>query len=437
MIDTLIPPHHEAAERSLIYDLLHMHPQALDIIAKITPDDIYSPGLRTIYTRMHTAAIEGEYTTVCMHLIRSEGVTAPDQRFPVWAAADVILDLAGKRRLIVAVQEVGITLSDDTITATEANLRAEALISAAIDNRTGNMPPAFAEGIDQTEMSMAGSSIAWRTGIISIDHRVQVTRDSFVIIGARPAQGKTALALSMWMNNACQGTFGAFASMEMSREQIIRRMVSMVSCVSYSDILKGWKHMGEERSESVKSALKLIRSFAQNGHDRMLWASKRLTIPQLRAWLKHVRPPFCMVDYIQLIKPVKSRSDRVAELEEIIFSLRDLAQELEIPIIGLAQLNRDASGAEPCMEHLKGSSAFEQAGTEILFLDRPEAEERPKMPERRYTFDDGSKAELFCEGERTNLAAIKIIKNRNGMPGYRIVKFIPDRMWFGHHEESR
>ena len=194
-----------------------------------------------------------------------------------------------------------------------------------------------------------------------------------IIIAARPSMGKTALALSICNHIGIhRGLVAAFFSLEMSKEQIVLRMLCSEARVDNSKVRTG--HLGERDFPKLVDAASRIAEAPIYIDD-----TAALTISELRAKARrlHRETPLSvlMVDYLQLMRSPAYSNSREQEISDISRSLKALAKELKIPVIALSQLNRSVESRtdkRPIMSDLRESGAIEQDADVIMFIYRDE-----------------------------------------------------------------
>jgi replicative DNA helicase len=244
-------------------------------------------------------------------------------------------------------------------------------------------------------------------------------KGDLIIVAGRPGMGKTALALNMGTVAALQTGIGvAIFSLEMSKEQLVLRMLCSEALVNYQDVRSGRLH--------EKDFAKLA-SAAGGLHQAIIYIddSAGLSGLELRAKARRLKREIgarggqlglIIIDYLQLMRGSGRTDSREQEISEISRSLKALAKELELPIMALSQLNRrvEEKGADrrPVMAHLRESGAIEQDADVILFVYREAAYNK----------------ELSPEEERE--AEIIIGKQRNGPTGTVNVTFRKEFMRF-------
>jgi replicative DNA helicase len=225
---------------------------------------------------------------------------------------------------------------------------------------------------DVLERRHNGEFEAWGTGLVDLDDYLEggFRPGELVIVGARPSQGKTALGMTMGVHLAMARPV-AFLSMEMSKLEVNDRLTAMLGDVSMSSVKrprKGgleWGRVvdGVERAKSLR-----FHVSDQGG----------LNINQVRSKARNAKRLFglevLVVDYIGLMSGLDPRANRNAQLGEISRGLKNLAKELQIAVVCLAQLNRKAeerADQMPQMSDLRDSGEIEQDADVILFIKRP------------------------------------------------------------------
>ncbi len=194
-----------------------------------------------------------------------------------------------------------------------------------------------------------------------------------IIVAARPAMGKTALVLTMaqWIGIHEKRAVALF-SLEMSKEQIVLRMLCGEARVSNSKVRTG--HLGErDFPKLVDAASKLAEA------PIFIDDTPALTITELRAKARRLHREnnlaMVVVDYLQLARSPAYSHSREQEISDISRSLKALAKELHIPVIALSQLNRSVESRtdkRPMMADLRESGAIEQDADIIMFIYRDE-----------------------------------------------------------------
>ncbi|NID15408.1 replicative DNA helicase [Luteibacter yeojuensis] len=194
-----------------------------------------------------------------------------------------------------------------------------------------------------------------------------------VVIAARPSVGKTAMLLQVVRSIATAGKATAVFSLEMSGKQLTDRLTSAVGVID-GTLLRRPKAMDESdwgrwaRACEAISGMPIYIDDTAGVSVEAICARTR----QLKAQLDETDTPLgaIAIDYLQLIKKGKAENTTTA-IGDITAALKNLAKELNIVVILLSQLNREAEGKEPNMSHLRDSGSIEQDADVILFLWRP------------------------------------------------------------------
>ncbi len=199
-------------------------------------------------------------------------------------------------------------------------------------------------------------------------------KSDLIILAARPSVGKTAFALNLAKNMATVGnaSVGIF-SLEMSREQLVQRLLAMESLVDLQKVRRGWL-TDDEWKKLVQGASRLMKAKLVVDDESNL--EPRILRAKARRMKKEYNIDAIFIDYLQLMSSGDSRRDsRQQEISEISRSLKLLAREIDVSIIALSQLSRAVEQREdkrPRLSDLRESGAIEQDADVVLFLYRDE-----------------------------------------------------------------
>lgn len=262
--------------------------------------------------------------------------------------------------------------------------------------------------------------------------------DSLNIIAARPSVGKTALAINMIYSAATRTKKPvAFFSGEQSAREMVQRLIAAEAIISYEDIQLG--RLNEEDNRKVLSALKNIAQ-AQIYFDDTPNPQVSDIVAKAQK-LKSSHPDLCaiFVDHLNIIQTSATQKidSRPLQLAYITSTLKELARNLHLPVIALAQLNRDADKAAaengaPTLANLKESSAIEQDADLVIMMYRPDYyDPKPtnKQPGAPSTFQEKAEAqvaEVKAHGKDagdSSVVTLKIRKARNGRLGDTTLHF--------------
>jgi replicative DNA helicase len=221
-----------------------------------------------------------------------------------------------------------------------------------------------------------------------------------VIIGARPGMGKTAIALSMAANITIrQSRPAAFFSLEMSEQALMIRLLSAEAGMDSHKLRTGF---------FPNSEFETLFAAAEHVHGAPLFIvdmpyMKMLDIQAMARMMKiQENVEIIFIDYIGLIAPDDSRQKRFEYITEVSRNLKGLARELNIPIVVLSQLRREAEKQKPNLADIRESGSIEQDADMVMFLNRDRELEK--------SYDEQSKK----SGQKVQLM---IAKNRNGPVG--------------------
>lgn len=254
------------------------------------------------------------------------------------------------------------------------------------------------------------------SGFTDLDNMTTGFQNSdFVLIAARPSMGKTALTLNIAENVAVrQHKHVAIFSLEMSREQLINRVLSMNSHVDSQKMRTGQLEEADW-SNLIESADVISRS------GLILDETPAITVAEMRSKCRRFKKDFgldlVMIDYLQLMSGSGARNSdsRQQEVSEISRSLKALARELNVPVICLSQLSRaveSRTDKRPMLSDLRESGAIEQDADVVMFIYR----------------DDYYHPESADKG----ISEIIIAKQRNGPVGTVKLKWIPELTKFAN-----
>ncbi|HEY0979526.1 MAG TPA: replicative DNA helicase [Candidatus Paceibacterota bacterium] len=239
------------------------------------------------------------------------------------------------------------------------------------------------------------------TGFPDLDSMLSgLHKSDLIILAARPSMGKTSLALDIARNAAVKHDVpvGVF-SLEMSSEQLVDRMLSAESFINSWKMRTGAVR-AEEDFAKIRDALETLSKAPIYIDDKP--AQNILSMRAVARRLKRERGiGLIIVDYLQLMAPTntKASDSMVQQVTEISRSLKQLAREIEVPVIALSQLSRavEQRGGKPRLSDLRDSGSIEQDADVVMFIHRED--------------------KMNKESDRPNIAEILIEKHRNGPTG--------------------
>ncbi len=231
------------------------------------------------------------------------------------------------------------------------------------------------------------SSVGLPTRFADLDTKTNGLQDgSLILIAARPSMGKTSLAMNIVENIALKtDSHICVFSLEMTKDQLMQRLISSASMVKLEKIITGT--VGSDEWADIQTA---IHGFSKS--NLYIDDTAGITITELRSKLrryvmKHKKVDLVVVDYLQLMNGV-SGENRQMEISYISRGLKEIAKEMNCPVIALSQLSREPDKRKdhrPLLSDLRESGSIEQDADLVMFIYRgavyPDVEDNPKVAE--------------------------------------------------------
>lgn len=311
--------------------------------------------------------------------------------------AAIVAANARRRRLVALGAEVQ---QDATRTAdVDASLaKAEAALLGLTDTRGSTAAPIREHLAAMLDHLAGGETRGVSTGLVDLDDLLRgLHPGNFILVGARPAMGKTALAVGIAGHVALvERKPVLFASLEMAPLEVACRFVAHDARVDLQRTMLG--QINDNEVARFGAAVERI-----GAADLWIDDNPRLTVGTLAARAKqmigrHGELGLIVVDYLQLMSGRSNAENRQVEVSEISRALKVLARELEVPVLAMAQLNRlieQRTDKRPQLADLRESGSLEQDADVVLFLHR---------------------AEVYDESD-PGLAEVIVAKHRNGPTG--------------------
>lgn len=224
--------------------------------------------------------------------------------------------------------------------------------------------------LDMIEKNMKNKNdYSLYTGMLDLDQLTcGLHNEELTIIGARPGMGKTTFALQIADYIAKKKIPVMFISLEMSEEQIITKLIAKDTRINSTKMRLG--------TLNDQEAVKVYEAGAELEEKPLYITSNLKTIQQIEVEARKLKNKknigLIIIDYIQLIKSSQKFNLREQEVADITRTLKLLTLELKIPIIGLCQLNRNATRQEPMLSDLRESGAIEQDADNVIFIYQEE-----------------------------------------------------------------
>ncbi|MDR2480536.1 MAG: replicative DNA helicase [Treponema sp.] len=427
------PPHDDELERAALGSLL-FDMEVLDAVSQynLRPADFYSRANQRVFEAVLSLmgqSLRPDIQTVIQEL-KQHGkldeaggaayVSSLTTVIPTSANIDyyaqTVKNYSLKRELLRVASEIGVSAYDESRESGEILEEVERRIFKLGDSRqtftARKIGEVLKDTIDQIEQARKTKKLV--TGISSgFDRLDEMTsgfqRSDFIIIGARPSVGKTALALNMAANIAFRERIPiAFFSLEMSDIALTQRLISSEAKVEGHKLRSGYLSAGDFNEILRVSGYIYEAPFHILDMPNMKLLALRTQARKLR---KQQNVEIIFIDYLGLIGHENAGMQRYEQISDISRSLKALARELEIPVVVLCQLNRDAQWEEPTLANLRDSGSIEQDADLVLFLHRDKGKKGGKKNEEE-------KQEEKKEGAIGSIPTELIIaKQRNGPVG--------------------
>jgi len=430
-----IPPQNIDAEMSLLGAVLIDEDTLADITEHVKPNDFYDKRHAIIYDgmmRLYEKNKPVDLLTLTDELKRkkeldviggSAYLTEITNYVPTAAHAEAYAELvaqkAVRRRLIRASGEISELGFDEATTTQELLEKAEAELFAVSDQSLkqdlSSLESILTDSFDRLEElhRNKGSLRGVRTGYRDLDNMTAgLQRSDLIILAARPAMGKTTLVTNLAYNVATIAKQPVlFFSLEMSKEQLVDRMLADASGVDAWNIRTG--NLSDDDFGKLSDAMGEMAEAPIFIDD-----TPGLSVLEMRTKARraaHEQPlGLIIIDYLQLMQGSgRSDGNRVQEVSEISRGLKLIARELNVPVIALSQLSRSVESRNPQIPQLadlRESGSIEQDADIVMFIYR-EAYYNP-------------------ETERENITDLIISKHRNGPTGKVELYFHPERLRF-------
>ncbi|NMB92496.1 MAG: replicative DNA helicase [Parcubacteria group bacterium] len=425
MPEDKMPPQNPEAEESVLGSIIIDNNALVKIADTITSEDFYLPKHRHIYEAILDLYAKNAPIDILSLSNRLEEKKLLDEiggvsfltslvnKTPTSAHIEHYADIIHQKKIlrdIIAasykISELGWNESEDINDVLDKAEQAifsisQKSVSQDFVTLKNELAKAF-ERIDQLQKG-GGKLRGVPTGFEALDNYLSgLQKSDLIILGARPSVGKTSLALDIARNIAVKEKIpvGIF-SIEMSRDQVVDRLIAAESTVNL------WKiRTGHLSTEGDINDFSLIQDAFSRLSEAPIYIDDAAspTVMQMRTMARRLQSEtnlgLIIVDYIQLITPTLMRESTVQQYSEVSRSLKSLARELNIPILALSQLSRaveQRSPAIPRLSDLRETGSLEQDADVVLFIYR----------EDKYNENT----------DRKNIADIIIAKHRNGPLG--------------------
>ncbi len=438
--DLKVPPHSLEAEKALLGSIMIRGEAMHDVTDIVSEQSFYSNIHRMVWStllELHTKGSPIDVLSVSSRLKEKEqleqigGMTFLTELIncvPTSTNVDHYADMVGKRHimrdLLRAAENISNLGYDEEADIHETLDKADKALYA-VTNKTGShkfialkdtLHEAWErlEHLHNTKDQLRGV----HTGFPDLDNKLSgFQKSDLIILAARPSMGKTSLALDIARKAAVNHKVPvAIFSLEMSSQQLVDRMLSAESQVDAWKIRTG-------HNLSVSDDFKAIGDAISRLSDAPIFIDDQPgnNILKMRAVARRLKNEkglgLIVVDYLQLMLPTnmnKNNDNMVQQVTEISRSLKNLARELEVPVLALSQLSRavEQRGGKPRLSDLRDSGSIEQDADVVMFIHREsdqdaggKKEEAEIMIEKHRNGPTGT-VKLFFDSKKTTFISV-------------------------------
>lgn len=430
------------AEQSLLGALMQEPEKLVEVKAAVDVEDFYDEKNKDVYNailRLDEAGIIPDTTTIFEEINNSGAFKSMDASLYIVELYDItpstrnIMHYANLVKRYSIYREIRSALLSSTEEMNQGNADIDSLTATLFDQVERAMERAktsqFKNMKDVTDevfqeivarMSGEGQNIAIPTGFSTLDQLVGLGKGDLVILAARPSMGKTAFALNIALNVAgknhrdeSEKKTVALFSLEMGADQLVSRMICSEGMLDSEKIKKGT--LDNDDMMKLETAVHFL-----NQKNIFIEDSAFIKVNEVKAKCKLLKNEhgldLVVIDYLQLLQGSKRTDNRQQEVSEISRSLKQMARELECPVIALSQLSRSVESRHdkrPMMSDLRESGSIEQDADIVSFLYRSDY----------YRSEDADENEVQ---EPSDVSTVEVIvaKNRNGQTGTAELAFM-------------
>ncbi|NLM03734.1 MAG: replicative DNA helicase [Clostridiales bacterium] len=428
-----VPPHSIEAEQSVLGSMLMDREHIIVVLEILKSDDFYNEAHKEIFESIYNLFDREEPVDLITltEELKKRGtldaiggipyINSLAEAVPVTANvryyADIVQEKSILRRLIKSSEDIiNMSFSTDTEVSTILETAEKNIYDISQNRYQEGFTPikkVLSDTFDRIE-SLYENKRAIRgltSGFIDLDRKLSgFQKSDLILIAARPAMGKSAFALNLAQNAAIKASASvAIFSLEMSKEQLMLRMLAAESMVELNKIQNG--HLDEKEWGKIAQAM-IPLSQAKIYFDD----TPGISVAEMRSKCRRLKLEsgldLVLIDYLQLMEGDGRSENRQQEISSISRNLKIMAKELDCPVIALSQLSRAVelrADHRPILSDLRESGAIEQDADMVMFLYRDE-----------YYYPDSDKK---------NIAEVIISKHRHGETG------TIELLWSGEYQK--
>ena len=391
-----IPPHSVEAEQSVLGSILLDKEAMISVSETLVPEDFYKEAHKVIYESMlklYNSQSEIDLITLTDEL-RDQGylddiggiayITSLSTVVPTTSNikyyVNIVKEKSISRQLISAANDI-INLGYDGSAKVEYVLEnaEKKIFDISQERATNDFQPinqVISEALSMLEKLYEEKNdvTGLTTGFRDLNKKINgLQRSDLLLIAARPAMGKTAFALNLVQNAALKGDASvAVFSLEMSKEQLVQRMIASQSTVELKKIKTGT--LADNDWPRITDGMAILSGAKIHIDD-----TPGIKISELRSKCRKLKIEkgldLVLIDYLQLMEGEGQNESRQQEIAKISRSLKILAKELDCPVVALSQLSRapeQRADHRPMLSDLRESGSIEQDADIVMFLYRDE-----------------------------------------------------------------
>lgn len=417
-----IPPHNDEAEKSVLGAAMLSKEALIDVVEVVKPEDFYNKVHQEIFgviLELYRNNVAVDMLTVCEELKKRGSLEMVGGRaYVATLSTDVpstsnageygkiVAEKASMRQLIRTAEDIGEQCFKSGLDADEILDLAEKNIFEIAQKKQRNdyvpIKDVLIENLNMIDIASQnqGKVTGIPTGFKDLDSKLSgLQRSDLIIVAARPSMGKTALALNIAQQAAVKGNASVMIfSLEMSKEQLGQRLLSMESKVEMEKLKNG--DLQRKDWERINMALDTLSKTSVYIDD-----TPGISVLEMKNKCRRLKADrgldLIVIDYLQLMEFSGKSDNRQQEISALSRFLKLLAREMDCPVIVLSQLSRAPElrgDHRPILSDLRESGSIEQDADIVLFLYRDD-----------YYNPDSEESRGICE--------VNVAKHRNGSIG--------------------
>ena len=433
-----VAPHNNEAEQSVLGTMLLSGKVIADCVLLVSPEDFYRPAHKAIYEailRVYDRGQGGEVDPLTVSDAMEGDPNLQDVGGPAYLVtlqssapvishatryASIVREHAVRRRMIAAGQELIAGGREGSVTAAEQLAEVGSRINDLTLSMTGERRYTTSEyvshSIDDLVDKWGGNSQKGTpTGLKQLDDLIDgLQQGRFYIVGARPGQGKSVLAVNIATEFAInRGKTVLLFSLEMSEKEVAHRSLLGRAFLHGVDMKKGW--LSHSDWLRIRDAEKDFRD-----SNLIIDATAAISMQAIEARCRQEkartgRLDLVIIDYLQLMGMSSKADSRQLQIQEVSGRLKAISRQLDTPVVALSQLSRkveDRNPPRPMLSDLRESGSLEQDADCVIFLYR--------------------ESEYVANSEHEGFAEAIVAKNRQGPQGTAQLAWIPEMSLFGN-----